>query len=111
LAPLIISVFLLAAFFFWEARLPEDMVAMYVFHGYRNSDHSTHGILQSSESLAGQKLHGACRRICNYALLVVRGCSALVLVGLAKCLWVVSHRYRGPFVGHSIIILDYFIHL
>ncbi|KAL0065583.1 hypothetical protein AAF712_007361 [Marasmius tenuissimus] len=28
LAPLIISVFLIAAFFFWEARLPEDMAAI-----------------------------------------------------------------------------------
>jgi MFS family permease len=99
LAPFIISFFLIAAFFVWEARLPEEMAAMYVSNSYGDFNLSTHGILQSSEPLASEKLHSACRWISHNALLVVRRRPDIVLMGLAKCLWMVSHHYCRPLVS------------
>ena len=34
LAPLIISIFMLAGFFLWERRIPQDIAAVYVFWSF-----------------------------------------------------------------------------
>lgn len=109
LAPLIVSVFPMTAFFFWEARLPEEQAAMYV--STRNYCHRAHIIPQSSKSLASEKLHGPCCGICDYALLVVWSCAIHVLMGLAKRLSLVSHNYCPSFVSSFIEIADYVFRL
>jgi hypothetical protein len=105
LAPLIVSVFLLAGFFVWEAQLPEEIAAMYIFYT-ESLSMILMKIMQSDKSLASEKLYGPYCWSFHYVIYVVWIRPALVLMDLAKCIWMVPDYHCPPFVSHFNVV-DY----